>query len=293
MSPPSPPISLVLSTYQSQAHIGAALRSALAQDYSPLEILIADDGSTDGTVAIIERELATYCGPHTVILDPARDHLGVEHANRWIRQIRGQLVVRAAGDAVSRPDRVRRTVEAWQSAKVSLVAAPLKAAPAGPVAIDQILAETATLESDESTFAYEPEVLIRPGPLSTRHHRFGPGPILLFRACLMKGVYCLAEPLVERLAPAGPGQPQTLPAADPSIALETQRAEAAGIAVRRLEELFELKAAGLAGAQSSQTQILLQRRILAAARDWVDSRRKLMSQDLRPIWVEPAPAAEP
>ena len=293
MSPLPPPISLVLSTYQSQAHIGAALRSALAQDYSPLEILIADDGSTDETVAIVERELGAYCGPHTVILDPARDHLGVEHANRWIRQIRGQLVVRAAGDAVSRPDRVRRTVEVWQSAKVSLVAAPVKAAPAGPVAIDQLLAETVALESDESTFAYEPEVLTRPGPLSTRHHRFGSGPLLLFRACLMKGVYCLAEPLVERLAPAGPSQPPASPAADPSIALETQRAAAAAIAVRRLEELFELKAAGLVETHSTRAQILLQRRILATARDWVDARRKLMSQNLRPIWVEPAPPVKP
>jgi glycosyltransferase involved in cell wall biosynthesis len=40
----------------------------LAQDYHPLEVLIFDNHSTDGTLDIVRDEIARYRGTHTVRL---------------------------------------------------------------------------------------------------------------------------------------------------------------------------------------------------------------------------------
>jgi glycosyltransferase involved in cell wall biosynthesis len=47
-------ISVIVPAYQRENHIGASLSSIVAQDYRPLEIIVVDDGSTDGTAAVAQ-----------------------------------------------------------------------------------------------------------------------------------------------------------------------------------------------------------------------------------------------
>jgi glycosyltransferase involved in cell wall biosynthesis len=42
-----------MAAYNSADHIGDALESAIAQDWSPLEIVVMDDGSSDGTAEVV------------------------------------------------------------------------------------------------------------------------------------------------------------------------------------------------------------------------------------------------
>ena len=49
-----PLVSVITPTYNGSEHIAETLESAVAQDYAPLEIIVADDGSTDRTVEIVE-----------------------------------------------------------------------------------------------------------------------------------------------------------------------------------------------------------------------------------------------
>ena len=50
-----PKISIVTPSLNQREFIGATLDSVLAQDYPNLEYIVVDGGSSDGTVAIIER----------------------------------------------------------------------------------------------------------------------------------------------------------------------------------------------------------------------------------------------
>jgi glycosyltransferase involved in cell wall biosynthesis len=50
-----PTISVVVPAYNEERHIAEALDSVLAQTRSPLEVIVVDDGSTDGTLAVVDR----------------------------------------------------------------------------------------------------------------------------------------------------------------------------------------------------------------------------------------------
>ena len=49
ISADAPLVSIVIITYQDREHVGDAIDSALAQTYPNCEIIVVDDGSTDGT----------------------------------------------------------------------------------------------------------------------------------------------------------------------------------------------------------------------------------------------------
>jgi glycosyltransferase involved in cell wall biosynthesis len=52
---PEPLVSALVAAYNAEPFIEQALRSALDQDWPQLEVIVVDDGSTDGTAAVVER----------------------------------------------------------------------------------------------------------------------------------------------------------------------------------------------------------------------------------------------
>jgi glycosyltransferase involved in cell wall biosynthesis len=49
---PTASVSIIIPVFNYEHYVARAIRSALAQDYAPLEVVVVDDGSTDGTAAI-------------------------------------------------------------------------------------------------------------------------------------------------------------------------------------------------------------------------------------------------
>ena len=109
-------VSLVVCAYNQQHTIREAIESAFQQKYSPLEIIISDDCSTDSTYQIIKSMTASYTGPHTVIENRNSSNLGIaRHWDYISRKAKGQLIVHAAGDDISLPERVAALYSAWTS----------------------------------------------------------------------------------------------------------------------------------------------------------------------------------
>lgn len=48
----APPVSVIVPVYNGRRHLREALQSIADQRYSPLEIIVVDDGSTDGSAAV-------------------------------------------------------------------------------------------------------------------------------------------------------------------------------------------------------------------------------------------------
>jgi glycosyltransferase involved in cell wall biosynthesis len=109
-----PLVTFVVLSYNQERFIREALRGALAQTYSPLQIIVSDDCSQDETFEIIQQELAGYDGPHQILLNRNDRNLGLAgHYNRVMELARGDLIVSAAGDDVSLPTRTEELVRLW------------------------------------------------------------------------------------------------------------------------------------------------------------------------------------
>ena len=49
-----PLISVLMPCFNAERYVGAALESVLAQTYAPIEVIVVDDGSSDGSAAVLE-----------------------------------------------------------------------------------------------------------------------------------------------------------------------------------------------------------------------------------------------
>jgi len=111
-----PRATLILLAYNQCALLAEAIQACFAQTGEPIEILLSDDASTDGSYELMQRMAAQYQGPHRVRLRRNERNLGIgEHYNRAIADSAGQLLVTAAGDDISLPDRVQTLLEQWDA----------------------------------------------------------------------------------------------------------------------------------------------------------------------------------
>ncbi|MBA2441555.1 MAG: glycosyltransferase [Rubrobacter sp.] len=113
-----PLVTFALFAYNQERFIREAVRGALSQTYSPLQILLSDDCSSDGTFEAIKEEVAGYDGPHRVLLNRNEHNLGIGgHVNRLMELADGEFIVAAAGDDISLPTRTTDLVEVWSKGR--------------------------------------------------------------------------------------------------------------------------------------------------------------------------------
>jgi len=119
------PATVIVPAYNESAGIEAAVRSIAASDH-PIEIIVVDDGSTDGTADIVER----LGLPGVRVIRQANG--GKPAAlNRGLRAASHDLIVMVDGDTVFEADTVRRLVQPFADPRVGAVSGNTKVANRG------------------------------------------------------------------------------------------------------------------------------------------------------------------
>jgi glycosyltransferase involved in cell wall biosynthesis len=97
-----PLVSVVIAAYNEERYIAECLRSLRRQTYSPIEIIVVDDGSTDKTAMVAPEEGATLV---------RQAHVGAGAArNRGASAARGAILVFLDADMVMAPSFVGRLI---------------------------------------------------------------------------------------------------------------------------------------------------------------------------------------
>ena len=102
-----PPATFALFGYNQERFIREAVEGAFSQTYSPLEIILTDDCSTDSTYSIMQEMSAAYKGPHTVHVNRSPSNRGLcPQLDAAVKLATGEWIIPAAGDDISLPGRV-------------------------------------------------------------------------------------------------------------------------------------------------------------------------------------------
>lgn len=101
-----PLVSIVMPTYNAEPFIADAINSVLAQTYPNWELLIVNDGSTDGTAAVIER----YRHPRIRVFHQANTGIGGAR-NLALDHARGTLLCTLDSDDVLPPESLSLRVD--------------------------------------------------------------------------------------------------------------------------------------------------------------------------------------
>lgn len=108
-----PRVSAILPAHNAESHLRACIESVLGQTYTQLELIVVDDGSTDGTGAIV----AEYAQRDQRVLPLYQSNRGVAAArNRAIAAARGRYIAPIDADDIWFPDKIARQVEALEPA---------------------------------------------------------------------------------------------------------------------------------------------------------------------------------
>ncbi|MFS4583393.1 glycosyltransferase family 2 protein [Phaeobacter sp. C3_T13_0] len=115
-----PLISIIMANHQGAGYLGAALRSVVAQTYVNWELIVADDGSSDGSVAILQ-DVAAQDARVRVLLHETPSGPAAAR-NRALAAAGGDWVAICDSDDVMHPDRLRRLLAAAEELDADAVA---------------------------------------------------------------------------------------------------------------------------------------------------------------------------
>lgn len=122
--PDLPSVSVVVTSYNYEKFIGFAVESVLRQDYPNLEVVVADDGSTDGTVSLIRQYKAR--DPRVRLI--SGENLGQPgNTSRGFAATSGRIICFLDADDEFLPGKIHAVVVAFQkSGNCGLCVHPLQ-----------------------------------------------------------------------------------------------------------------------------------------------------------------------
>ena len=112
MHPSAPHISVIMPVYNAERTLAEAVDSILKQDYEDWELVAVDDGSTDGSLEVLQG----YAARDGRIRILPGDHAGiVPTLRRGCDAARGGLLARMDGDDISLPSRLSAQLRMFEA----------------------------------------------------------------------------------------------------------------------------------------------------------------------------------
>lgn len=169
-----PLVSVVIPNHNYAQFVGAAIESALAQTYSPIEVVVVDNGSTDESLAV----LRAYGDRIRVVAQENRGQAGSR--NRGIEESSGEFVAFLDADDVWLPHKLEKQMRLFDRSEVGLVYSGLIIGDAalkplrevmptftGRVLKEFALAAGAVVQGGESTAIIRKECFAKVGPFDS------------------------------------------------------------------------------------------------------------------------------
>jgi glycosyltransferase involved in cell wall biosynthesis len=101
-------VSVVMPAYNAASTVESAMRSVLAQTFGALELIVIEDGSSDGTAAVVERVAGE--DERVRVLRNERNLGLIRSIQRGLEAARGEYVARMDADDLCAPERIERQV---------------------------------------------------------------------------------------------------------------------------------------------------------------------------------------
>lgn len=112
----SPKVSVFMPTYNHVHFIEEAIEGVLAQDYPNIELVIGDDGSTDGTQDLLRKYKERY--PDLICLLLSEKNEGAtKNFNKILRHCTGEFVALTSGDDVWLPEKLWKQLKQMAACK--------------------------------------------------------------------------------------------------------------------------------------------------------------------------------
>jgi glycosyltransferase involved in cell wall biosynthesis len=104
--------SVVIPAYNRAGYLPATVESALRQEGAEVEVIVVDDGSTDDTAAVVERQRAAWGERFRYVRQENAERCVAR--NHGLRLARGEFVAFLDSDDLWRPNHVRACLDALQ-----------------------------------------------------------------------------------------------------------------------------------------------------------------------------------
>lgn len=106
-----PKVSVVMSVFNGESFLRLAIDSILNQTWSDLELIIVNDGSTDGSASVI----TSYADERIVFLDNGENKGLIYSLNKGIASASGKFIARMDADDIALPKRLENQVKFLES----------------------------------------------------------------------------------------------------------------------------------------------------------------------------------
>lgn len=104
-------VSVYLPTHNRVQQLALAVESVLSQTYDPIELIVVDDASSDGTAEFLRQRARADC--RLKVIDNATPRGAPASRNLGIMQSRGEFVTGLDDDDEFQRDRIEAFVEGW------------------------------------------------------------------------------------------------------------------------------------------------------------------------------------